>query len=31
MTEISTGTRCHHRDFKTQADTQQTRQGVLQH
>ena len=27
MTETSTGTRCHHRDFKTQADTQQIRQG----
>ena len=31
MTETSTGKRCCHRDFRTQADTQQTRQGVLQH
>ena len=29
MTKMSTGTRCHHRDSETQADTQQTRQRVL--
>ena len=29
MTETSTGTRCCHRDFETQAETQQTRQGLL--
>ena len=29
MTEMSTGTRCLHRDFKTQAGTQQTRSRVL--
>ena len=31
MTEMSARTRCCHRDSETQARTQQTGQGVLQH